>query len=235
MKRSGQITIIIILLINFFLVSCSSEKDKGAEDIVKVHELSDPDMLNPFNYKGAGSSYVFDHIFQSLTGVDYKTFEIVPRLAKSRAEIEEDDQGRLYLTYEIREEARWDNGEPITAKDVEFTHKVFQNPKVDNIRIKMYYDHIDSIIYYDDNPRKLTLRSNRKYILSEGTCGDLPIIPEYIYDPEGLMRKFTLTQINRDNDKLMEDEDIIKFAESFNSEKYQREKGYIVGALVKRL
>ena len=57
------------------------------------------------------------------------------------------------------------------------------------------------------------------------------IIPEYIYDPEQLMRKFSLKQLsNKDEiEQIRGDLDLITFAESFNGEKFQREPGFVVG------
>ena len=71
-------------------------------------------------------------MFYTLTNYDSNTLELVPVLAKSLAEISKNEKGELLYTFEIRNEAKWDNGTPITAKDVEFTLKAFKNPKVNS-------------------------------------------------------------------------------------------------------
>jgi hypothetical protein len=48
-------------------------------------------------------------------------------------------------------------------------------------------------------------------------------LPEYVYDPKKIMRKFTIKDLMTNAEKLKGDADIIKFAEEFNSEKYQRD------------
>ena len=62
--------------------------------------------------------------------IDFKSLELTPLLAEKRPDIEQTPEGGLRITYTIRPEAKWDNGTPVTAKDVEFTLKVIKNPKV---------------------------------------------------------------------------------------------------------
>ncbi len=205
-----------------------SEKYKDPN--VVVHELSDADMLHPTNYQGASSAYIMNHIFQRLLAIDFRTLELVPELAAARPEIVKTDNGGLEITYEIRPDAVWDDGTPITAKDVEFSIKAIKNPKVDNARVKPYYEFIEDIRFYEDNSKKFTLVCNTVYILAEASSGDYYILPKSIYDPEGLMDEFTIPQLNEASDELKNNPKITKFGEEFNSTKYQREKGYIVGS-----
>lgn len=215
--------------------SCGGDSSKsdavngGSPDVI-VHELSDPDMLNPINYTGASDGFILKNLYQSLLDIDFKTLELVPALAVSRPTIEKVEGGRMNITYEIRPEATWDNGTPITAKDVEFTLKVIKNPKVNNPQNKPYYEFIEDIKMYDDNPRKFTLLCKNVYILAEASSGDYGILPEYHYDPKGLMKGFTIKQLTNEKQSIENDPKIVEFASEFNSEKYQREPKYIVGS-----
>lgn len=209
----------------------TSEKSARYSDPnVVIHELSDADMLNPYNYQGAGSDYVMGNIFQALLSIDFESLELVPELAEKRPEIEVREDGGMNITYRLRDEAQWDDGTPITAKDVEFSMKVIKNPKVDNARIKPYYEFIQDIQFYDDDPKKFTFICDKVYILAEPSSGDYYILPKKVYDPKGLMDGFTIKQLNEDADALANDPKITEFATDFNSEKYQREKGFIVGS-----
>src|SRR5688500_6859413 len=91
--------------------SCSSYVPKQKE--VKVHELSDAEMLNPICYTDASAGYILPNLFQSLLSIDFKSLELVPVLAESRPQIEKMEGGRLKITYSIRKEAKWDNGNPV--------------------------------------------------------------------------------------------------------------------------
>ncbi|MEW6469822.1 MAG: ABC transporter substrate-binding protein [Bacteroidota bacterium] len=212
----------------FFVPSCSSYTPKKNE--VKVHELSDAEMLNPICYTDASAGYILPNIFQSLLAIDFKTLELVPVLAQSRPLIEKIEGGKLKITYSIRKEAKWDNGTPVTPKDVEFTIKVIKNPKVNNQHVKPYYEFIEDFVHYPDDPQKFTLLCKETYILAEASSGDYGILPIYAYDPKGLMSDFTIPQLNSEKDKLANDPKINEFATDFNSEKRQREKDFIIGS-----
>lgn len=216
------------IFILYSLNSCSSYVPKKNE--VKVHELSDAEMLNPINYTDASAGYILPNLFQSLLSIDFVSLELVPVLAENRPTIEKLDGGKLKISYAIRKEAVWDNGTPVTAKDVEFTIKVIKNPKVNNPQNKPYYEFIEDFIHNTDDPKKFTLLCKETYILAEASSGDYGVLPEYFYDPKGLMKGFTIPQLNKEKDALTDDPKINEFATDFNSEKRQREKEFITGS-----
>lgn len=232
---SGKIfaTVTAITVSTFVLTSCSSSSKKSANSgkpEVIVHQLSDADMLNPITYVDANAGYINKNIWQALVDMDFKTLELVPVLAAKRPEIVKTDNGGMEITYEIRPEAAWDNGQPITAKDVEFTLKVIKNPKVNNPQNKPYYEFIQDIKLYPENPKKFTLICDKVYILAEYSSGDYGVIPAHMYDPKGLMNDFTIRQLNEEKAKLENDPKINEFAQDFNSEKRQREVQFIEGS-----
>ena len=236
MKNLLKITLVSATALSIVACGGSKNDEKGEKlgnwDNPNVinHELSDPQMLNPVNSTDASATYIQSNIFQSLLGIDFKTLELIPVLAKSRPEIIENNEGGLNYVYEIRPEAIWDDGTPITAKDVEFTLKVIKAPGVDNLNAKPYYEFLQDIIIDESNPKKFTLVTNTVYVLGEIMSGDYTVLPQKVYDPEGIMDNYTLKQISENFDALKEDEKLKKFAENFNSEKYQREPQYIVGS-----
>lgn len=228
---------IIILTISFSFISCgggSNSSDETSDssnlsDIVISHELSDAQMLNPFNYTDAGSGYILSNLFYSLLEIDFNTLELVPVVAESRPEIEVLEEGGMKITYNIREGATFDDGTQITAKDVEFALKVILNPKVDNLNQKPSYEFIKDMIFYDDNPLKFTFICEDVFILAEVQSGDIDLLPRSIYDPKGFMDEFTIKDLATNSDELANNKKIIAFADSWNSEKHQREKAFIQG------
>lgn len=218
------------LILIAFLVSCSSaKKDKNNAKVI-VHLNSDAQMLNPVNYSDANSEIVTDNIFQTLLHVDRKTLEIVPVLALSRPIIERTPSGEMLFRYKIRPEARWDNGEQITARDVEFSLKAMICPNVNNYGKSSYFEFLEDIKFDEEDPLAFTLIGNNYYMLAEISSGGFPIIPEYIYDPQKLLKEFSISQLIRDRDILINNSKIISFANEFNSEKYQRYPTHISGS-----
>jgi peptide/nickel transport system substrate-binding protein len=197
---------------------------------VYVHSLSDPDMIQPFNYQAADAGYLCKRLFTTLTYLDFKTLKLVPYLAENNAEIVSNPDGSVDYTFIIRKEAKWDDGTPITAKDAEFSMKVMMCPLVNNEHNKPYFEKFNKIILYPDNPNKITMHLKESYIQGESTAGDFFIIPQKVYDPENILADFTYEQISAGRETLKKDEKIKRFTENFNSEKYKREKEFIVGA-----
>lgn len=231
-KTTSRLFAVGLLISTAILSSCSSSSDKKKNDTnqVVIHELSDPDMLNPITYQDAGADAVMKNIFQALLNVDYKSLELVPILAQSRPEIIKTPEGGMLITYQIRPEARWDNGTPVTAKDVEFTLKVIKNPRVNNMPKKPYFDFITDIKLYPEDPLKLTFVSNKVYIRAEYTTGaESAIIPEYAYDRNGVLKNISLKQI-MDTTNSEVQKTVAAFAQEFNSEKWGREKEYVEGS-----
>jgi len=228
----------LAIAVSLSLISCGGgdnsttdtgeNKSKNLNPEVICHELSDAQMLNPITYSDAVAGYIVTEIFYTLLAIDFETLEPVPVVASSRPEIEITDNGGMKITYNIRPEAKWDDGEQITAKDVEFALKVIKNPKVDNLNLKPYYEFIQDMVFYDD-PLKFTFIVDKVYILAEITSGDMPLLPRSIYDPKGLMDEFTIKDLSTKGEELANNEKIVEFANEFNSEKYQRDKNFING------
>jgi peptide/nickel transport system substrate-binding protein len=168
---------------------------------------------------------------------DPRTLELSPQLAVSRPEIKvlEDGEyaGGMSLTYEIHPEATWDNGTPITAEDYVFTIKVIKNPKVSSAQIRPYLEFMDKVEIDPTNNKKFIIYSKEGYFKAEESSGQEPfILPEYHYDPEGLMSQFTIQQLSdpEQADALAKNQKIIRFAEKFNSAKMKREPTEIIGS-----
>ena len=220
--------IISVGLLVGVLSGCGGKKGKNE---VIIHELSDTDMLNPCTYQSADAGYYLAQMFQGLWGTNPTNLKLEPILAKELPTEEYDSAtGLLKYTCEIREEAKWDNGTPITPADIIFSIKMYKAPVINNEQYRPYYELVSDIVTYPDNPRKLTIVCNKKYILAKYSCGEFLVLPRYIYDPKNLMEKFSIKEINTNLNKVADDPDMKTFATEFNSEKYQREKGFIVGS-----
>ncbi|MCH2084529.1 MAG: ABC transporter substrate-binding protein [Saprospiraceae bacterium] len=206
------------------------------ENIATVRLPAEPDKINPLITTSVYSRIVYEPIFLYLLQFDPQSLEIAPQLAKSRPQIEELTDGPfaggVSYTFEILDEAVWDDGTPILAKDFEFTLKVLFNPLVNAAPVRAYLEFIRDIEIDADNPKKFTVYTNQKYIVGEAAIGNIPIYPTYVYDKEGLMSDYALSDLT-DPDKsaeLSEDENIKAFADIFNSAEYGREKGNVVGS-----
>jgi len=206
---------------------------KAGKNEVDIHELGDFDKIQPVLHSAAATTYICGKLFQTLLTTDTETFEPIPLLAVSRPKItlltEGPYKGGMTLEFEIRPEAKWDNGTPITGLDYLFTIKSIKNPKAESARIRPYFDFIKDVVIDKDNPKKFTVYSDNTYILSEESAGYW-VLPEYIYDPNQVLRKFSIKDLNEKSESLRNNKDIVEFSKEFNSEKFSRDKGFIVGS-----
>lgn len=242
-----QVRLSFILIISVLLLACKDTKKENTstEDFSKlayngkkagnntlvVHELSDPDKLNPITSTGAGATYIEHNIFMYLLDIDKDKLEVIPWLAKERPTItsitEGEYAGGLKIDYELKPEAVWDNGSPITALDVAFAMKATMNPHVDSEHQRPYIEFIKEIKIDKENDKKFSFYTKEKNYAAEfSSGGTVHILPEYVYDPKQLMRQYTIKQLSEKEslNKIRDEIDLRQFAKDFNSEKYQREK-----------
>lgn len=197
------------------------------KDSVIVREVTDADALNPILATSATTSSIIRNVFQSLCETDPYSLKTVPALANALPQITNDGKA---FTYEIRKEAVWDNGNPVTANDVAFTLKVLKNPKVSAAHLRPNFLFIEDIQIDANNPKKFTVLTKEKYILAQYNLDNLAILPEYAYDPYGFMKNFTVAQLCKEDESLANNENIVKFAENFNSDKFRKMPSYVQGS-----
>lgn len=224
------------IFISLLIISFSACKGKRTiAPALVVRQLSDPDMLHPLNTKGGNGAVINELIFGSINSMEMKCeYDLVPFLTKQLGQVSEITEGEfaggMRIDYEIKDEAKWDNSTPITGYDYVFTIKSILNPKTNCEHLKSFYSWVGDVIVDPNNPKKYSVLSKEKYFKIEEFAAAM-IMPEYNYDPKGIMKKFAITDMNSDAkiEALKTNPDIVAFAAEFNSEKYQRDPKFISG------
>ena len=147
MKKSIVFLLILTLVMSAFLVGCSTDdsdpvdtdtengeavdgeetdKDGTSEEpsgtlVVGITEASG--NFNPLYYSSAYDAYVVDMVFQTLIRRDFDG-EWEGVVAESW-EYSNDDKT---ITFEMRDDVVFSDGEPLTADDIVFTYKVLADP-----------------------------------------------------------------------------------------------------------
>jgi peptide/nickel transport system substrate-binding protein len=209
-----------------------SKVKPAKEFTVRVLLRGNPDGLNVLLAQSSLATEILDpNIHCGLLDMNPKTFELQPYLAKAQPVITELKDGRMSMSYEIREEAVWDNGSPITGEDYVFTIKTIKNPKTNAVTTRTFVEFIDDIIIDPNNLKKFSIICNKRYLLAKAATGTMPLLPSYFYDKQGLMADFSISELNdpANLDRLSKDPRIIDFAEDFN-ENYNHDPEKIVGA-----
>jgi len=232
----------LLFFVSLFIISCSTTESvnnalksskKLNDNSVTIHETGDPDRINPILARVATASNIAPSIFQSLIGRDPVSYDPYPVLVKevpSEKIVNEGPySGGISYSFEIRPEAVWDDGSPITAYDYAFTIKTIKNPKVDCGHLRPYVEFIKEIDIDPEHPKKFKVILEKPYILALDLTSYY-VIPEYIYDSDRIMRQFSLKQLEEETETLRNNPEIIKFAENFNSDFHSREKEGISGS-----
>jgi len=160
-------------------------------DWVIMNMLDEPESLNPQTSSSASATYIKNYIYEGLiTTRREPPWDEIPALADGMPEVSPD---HLVYRWKIRKEARFHDGKPLTARDVEFTMKSMMNPYVDNLPSKPYYAELDSVIVEDDYT--VTMYCSQPYFMHLEFLGGNPIMPKHVFDAEGLMDGLSYYQV----------------------------------------
>ena len=115
------------------LVSCA-KRETPVEEGLRTHTLllgnqSEPATLDPHVYDAATDFNIISALFEGLTTYDEKTATAAPGVAE-RWEISAD--GLIYM-FHLRADARWSNGDRVTARDFVYSFERFMLPALGNV------------------------------------------------------------------------------------------------------
>ena len=222
----------------FVLLSACRNEPKlpvVAEDTeVNVRISGDPSGLNPLlNYDNVATQ-TMGLIFAPLMKYSSKTYELEPVLVKSLPKKEEvnsgDKKGLIAFTYEILEEAVWDDGTPITGNDFDFTIKAAYNP---NYRspYPSFFAFIEEVEVNGENPKQFTVYT-KKYFLANAVLGTVNMMPSHRLDPNNIYADYSLADFKSKEmkEKLASDEQLKQAASLFTSPKMMGQDGALAGS-----
>jgi peptide/nickel transport system substrate-binding protein len=243
-------TILALGLVLALFSSCKTDNSSSAcgkvvfktENTVNVRMEAAATSLNPI-LPGAGyNRYAAANIFQTLATVEPKTLEMVPLLIKKIPEVytvtEGPYSGLLAYDFEIYDEAVWDNGSPVTAKDFLFSLKIIYHPQLPLGEWLGYFEYLRAVEEYPTNPKKFTAYFSQYYILALETLCQFPIYPAYNYDPDNVLSNVPLAQLQnqqRAQQVVAANPALSAWAEAFQSARFANDKSAITGSAAYRL
>jgi len=157
------------------LTTSSSAQDHG--DAIVVGSIGDARTLVPILASDSASADICGLIFNGLVKYD-KDLNLIGDLAQSW-EIKDDG---LVIVFHLRENVRWHDGAPFTAKDVEFTYEKLRDPNVAT-PYSGDFERIKSLEVIDD----YTVRVTYKEPFAPGLASwGMAIMPKHILGKEDL-------------------------------------------------
>ncbi len=120
-----------LILCIFVISGCSSKTETNVESgtrdkVLHIGNSSEPLTLDPTISTGLYAYHIQLALFEGLVTKNNKTLKIEPAVAK---EWSISDDGLVY-NFELRKDARWSNGEPVTAHDFVNSYQRILSPKI---------------------------------------------------------------------------------------------------------
>lgn len=223
----------IAALLLFSAASCGGDKKTDAngnnwskENIVVYHWRAEPDNLHPTNGKSNPRRVILDFTQRFLLSTDLKNLTLRPDLVKALPTVSEDG---LSYTYELREEATWDDGTPVSMDDIMFTFKASICPLTNNAHAKGYFEFLKDVVADPSNPRKFTTVMKEAYIQNTAFTADMPIMQHKYYDKNNVLAKYSIAQLIDPKFAGTKHEDLEQWAQEFNDPKYGRDMALLQG------
>lgn len=226
-----------LLLLVLLMGACNGDEKNKTTDAVVIRLEGAPNNLNAYLTSSAYSLYVANQMFQTLGNLDPNTLEMKPLMVKDiptvRNVSEGTYQGSLAYDFEILEEAKWDNGTPVTAKDILFSLKIIFHPGLPTQNWSSFFQALQAVEVDPANPKKFTVYFKEYYMLALESMCQFFIYPAYHYDPNNLLANIPLSDF-LDKAKITAlaatDNNLKAFVEEFNQPKYANEKSAISGS-----
>ncbi len=142
--------LIMLSMILLLLISCERKVARVPADGIEggdivVGMISQPENLSPMYPSFTSHNEIADMLFLPLHKQDYQD-NIVPMLATSW----EYSEDLTKITYYLRKDVLWQDSQPVTAYDVEFTFNAMKNPE-NGYPLLSRLQYIDSVKAVDEN------------------------------------------------------------------------------------
>jgi peptide/nickel transport system substrate-binding protein len=169
---------VILAIAGFLLVisGCSkSEKYPLGESggTLTIGMLSEPSSLNPLRLSFTASTDIHEKLFLNLHRFD-KDMNIVAGLARSWKFSEDFKE----VTYYLRKDVKWSDGQPVTAEDVKFTFDMMRDPQLKYARVGglQFVEKVEVV-----NPQAVKFFFNRVYSDELFDTG-IMVLPKHILE-----------------------------------------------------
>ncbi|MBK6404579.1 MAG: hypothetical protein IPF66_05830 [Holophagales bacterium] len=163
----------LALLFLVFAPACGGPVGKEQDRVLHRRLEGEPQTLNALTATSDPENVVIALLQRNLLDYD-ENLNLVPGLAESV----EADQNRLVYTVTLREDARWEDGTPVTSDDVKATLDALVDPKTPALYRKSLFDGLEKVEVVDARTAKATFRTASP---GQRSAFNLPLLPARLY------------------------------------------------------
>lgn len=172
----------------------------GEEIVLRLSTVSEPSTLDPNLAEDTFSITPIEQMFLGLTNINNETAEIEPELAESW---EASEDGTVW-TFNLRQDAVWSDGNPVTAHDIVYSAQravmpetaspyayvlyIIENAKAINqtaVPTDTYDINTLGVTALDDYTVQFTLEAPAAYFLSISSLWTLRPVPQSVIEEHG--------------------------------------------------
>ena len=149
-QRPLRPALALVFTLFAFLLGCSEESKQPGDNNLQHLVLAngtEPMDLDPHTVTGTPERNIIQALFEGLLARDTETLELIPAVASDWKHNPADNRYRFTL----RDDARWSNGEPVTAQDFLYSWQRLLHPALANEYADSYYAIANAEAYNNGN------------------------------------------------------------------------------------
>src|ERR1041385_8846824 len=181
--KLAPMLLLITVLVMPSVVSVTAQAGGGGT-IIEGNFGGDVKTMNPVLVPDTASARITGFLFPLLVNIDPKTTDYIPKAPDSLAESWKVSDDQKTYTFTLRKDWKWSDGQPITAKDVEYTWGAIADSQVNSPLSFLATANggtIDSVKALDDYTVEVKFSSPDCKALGNAA---LPIIPAHVFKPD---------------------------------------------------
>ncbi len=141
---------------------------------------SEPETLDPSLIESVGAANLTRDLFEGLTAIDAQG-KIVPGVAEKWRQVDP-----LTWSFQLRPQAKWQNGDPVTAQDFVYSFRRLVDPKTGSKYARTFGDFFfngKEVSTGQKPPQELGVRAIDKATLEIKTSHPVKFLPELVSNP----------------------------------------------------